>query len=101
MENYSTEITINNVNGYHVRPSTLIASEALKFKCEISLYKIGVDEEEKINAKSSLDLISGFIIYRDRLKLVCIGEDASAALKRMKVLMESVFDYQDAHKVSL
>lgn len=91
MPQKTADAVVNNVNGFHVRPSTLIAMEAMKFKCRITFYKEG--DPTEINAKSSMDLIASFITYKQKLKIECDGEDAEAAVAKMKELSEAIYDY--------
>ncbi len=96
MGKLETEVVVNNINGLHVRPSTAIAQASQPFKCNVSLKKGDV----VVNAKSSLDIISAFIVYKDKLILECDGEDADSALVKVKEAVEAIYDYNDAHPVN-
>lgn len=91
MPKLTAEVKVNNVNGFHVRPSTLIAMEAQKFKSDITFFK--KDDPTPINPKSSMDLIAAFITFKEVLTIQCEGEDAQSALDKMKELAEAVYDY--------
>ncbi len=98
MAKEKVEANVNNVNGLHVRPSTAIAQAALKYQCNVFAYKQG--SADPINLKSSLDIISAFIVYNDKLILECDGKDASNAIVEMKKVVETIYDYEDAHPVN-
>jgi len=91
MPKVSTEIQVNNVNGFHVRPSTFIATEALKYKCAITFFK--KNDPTPINPKSSMDLLAAFITFKEILTIECDGEDAETALVKMKEVTEAIYDY--------
>lgn len=97
MPKKTATLKVQNINGFHVRPATTIAKEALKYQSNIFFYKN--DEPEPINAKSSLDIILASIAYEDNLLVECEGVDAEEALEAIKKLAESVFDFPDAHAV--
>jgi len=97
MPRITAEAVVNNINGFHVRPSTAIAREASVFECSVHLFKS--NSEIPIDAKSSLDMISSFIVKGDRLRIECDGKDAEKAMPVIKAAVEAVYDFQDPHPV--
>ncbi len=92
------EATVHNINGFHVRPSTAIAKLASSFKSKIYLYK--KNSTLPIDAKSSLDLISSFIVKGDVLLVECQGPDATKAFPIIKEAIEAIYDLEDPHPVA-
>ncbi|PKL15058.1 MAG: HPr family phosphocarrier protein [Spirochaetae bacterium HGW-Spirochaetae-6] len=97
MPRFSEKVTVRNVNGLHVRPSTAISLAALKFKSTSHLFKDG--SSMPIDCKSSLDLISNFITHEEPLTLVCEGEDAQAAFGAVREAVEGIYDFEHVHPV--
>lgn len=97
MEKVSTEAVVNNINGFHVRPSSAIVEASQEFECDITFFKKG--ESEPIDAKSTLDLIAAHIPHNQILIIECEGDDAEAALEKMKQMVEDIYDFKDAHPV--
>jgi len=97
MKVFREKTKIKNMNGFHVRPATQIAKEALTFKSLIYFYKN--NENTPIDAKSSLDIIANYFAFDDEITIECKGEDAKDAILKIKELVEKEFDFPDAHPV--
>lgn len=81
------EVVIKNPLGLHVRPSAALAQAAGRFRSKIEIQRDGL----KVNAKSSLDLLTLAAIQGVRLKIRAEGDDAEAALQAVVALIESGF----------
>jgi len=88
---YSTELTIKNKLGFHVRPIQRFAELARAFACEVEVQV----EDRKAPGKSVLHLMS----LRGRagapMKITACGDDARQALCVLKFLAENRFFVED------
>ncbi|MEM5947275.1 HPr family phosphocarrier protein [Spirochaetia bacterium 38H-sp] len=82
------EVTIKNRAGIHARPATLIVNTAGKFSSQIYLQK----EDEKINAKSIMGIITLGAGYNTVLKIIAEGEDEKEAVEALADLFERKFE---------
>lgn len=82
------EVTIKNRAGIHARPATLIVNTAGKFSSQIFLQK----EDEKINAKSIMGIITLGAGYNTVLKIIAEGEDEQEAVDALAELFEKKFE---------
>ena len=76
------EVVITNRAGIHARPAALIVQTASRFTSKIHLQK----DNEKINAKSIMGIITLGAAYNTKLMLTAEGSDedeASAALAQL------------------
>lgn len=81
------QIRVGNEYGLHARPAGLIAREAQKFDSDIYiLYK-----DQKINAKSILDILTLALSKGSRFELQAKGPDASKALGALEELLRNHF----------
>jgi phosphocarrier protein len=81
------EVTILNTLGLHVRPSAELAEAASKFRSQVTVIKDG----QKVNAKSSIDLLTLAAVAGTRLTLRAEGEDATDAVDALARLVQSRF----------
>jgi len=81
------QVTVVNTLGLHVRPSTQFAETAAKFRSDVRVIKDG----QAVNAKSSIDLLTLAAVAGSQLVLRAEGEDASAAVDALAVLIQSGF----------
>ena len=78
------EVQIKNNAGLHARPSALFVQTATQFNSEIKIISNG----EEINGKSIMGLMLLAAEKGRVLKVVADGDDADAALERIKKLVE-------------
>jgi len=76
---YSATICVKSEMGLHARPAARVAQEAQKFKCELRL----VVEDQEVDAKSILDILSLAAGRGTDITLKGWGEDAPQALEHM------------------
>lgn len=83
-------VKLLNEEGLHARPATQFSKMAMKFKCDIELFKNG-DMINAFNPKSILSILSMGAIKGDELTIIANGEDEEEAVKKIKELIESAF----------
>ncbi|UZP67216.1 HPr family phosphocarrier protein [Desulfovibrio mangrovi] len=76
---FSAIICVRNELGLHARPAARIAQEAQKFQCELRL----VVDDQEVDAKSILDILSLAAARGTELTLKGWGDDAKQALEHM------------------
>lgn len=83
----SREVVVLNRQGIHARPSAAFVKRASQFRSEVLLEKDG----ETINGKSIMGLLMLAAGPGSKLRIVCQGDDAAAALTSLVELFESGF----------
>ncbi len=73
-------LTLNNGEGLHARPASLLTKVVKNFKCNIYFLKNG-EEGKKYQPKSILSIMSVGAIKGDQLTFVADGEDEKEAIK--------------------
>jgi phosphocarrier protein HPr len=81
-------VTIKNRAGIHARPAALLVQTASKFKSKIFMEK----ENDKINGKSIMGIITLGASYNTSLKISAEGEDEADAVAALVGLFESKFE---------
>ncbi|MDR3248957.1 MAG: HPr family phosphocarrier protein [Treponema sp.] len=82
------KITVSNRAGVHARPAALIVQTIKNFKSTIFISK----EDEKINAKSIMGVITLGAGYGTELTISAEGEDEALAVETLVRLFESKFE---------
>jgi phosphocarrier protein len=82
------KITIRNRAGIHARPAAMLVQATKDFKCNIYFEK----ENDRINAKSIMGIITLGAAYQTELNIVAEGEDEQAAVDVLVRLFESKFE---------
>ena len=82
------EVVIKNRAGIHARPAALIVQTANKFDSQISFEK----DEDRINGKSIMGIITLGAGYNTALKVIAEGEDENEALDAIVTLFENRFE---------
>ncbi|MDR3337458.1 MAG: HPr family phosphocarrier protein [Treponema sp.] len=80
--------TIQNRAGIHARPAALLVQTTKDFKCSIHIEK----ENERINGKSIMGIITLGAAYGTELKLITDGEDEQEAMETLVKLFDSKFE---------
>ncbi|MDR0998059.1 MAG: HPr family phosphocarrier protein [Treponema sp.] len=81
-------VKVLNRAGIHARPSALLVQTTKDFKSNIYLEK----ENEKINAKSIMGIITLGAAFGTELKISAEGEDEQEAVAAVLRLFESKFE---------
>jgi phosphocarrier protein len=87
MSTVEEEMMILNKLGMHLRPAQRFVQTVLKFKCEVYLQK----ENQRVNAKSIMGLLTLAASQGARLLVICDGEDAEEAMTAVRDLILSGF----------
>lgn len=83
----SKELTIENRNGLHARPSALFVKTASRFRAEIWVEK----DDERVNGKSIMGLMMLAAGKGSVLRITAEGEDAEVVLGEIEALISSRF----------
>lgn len=81
-------VTIKNRAGIHARPAALLVQTASRFKSKIFIEK----DEDRINGKSIMGIITLGASYDTRLKLIAEGDDEGDAVAALVRLFDSKFE---------
>ncbi len=84
----SKEVTIKNRAGIHARPAAMIVQTANEYDAQIYLEK----ENNRINSKSIMGIITLGASYNTRLQVVAEGEDEEEAVDAIVKLFENRFE---------
>lgn len=81
-------ITVINRAGIHARPAALLVQTTKNFKSNVYIEK----NNDRINAKSIMGIITLGAAYKTELKIIAEGEDEEAAVETIVRLFESKFE---------
>jgi phosphocarrier protein len=81
-------VTVINRAGIHARPSALLVQTTKNFKSNIYIEK----NNDRINAKSIMGIITLGASYGTELKIIAEGEDEQTAVETVARLFESKFE---------
>jgi phosphocarrier protein len=81
-------ITVANRAGVHARPSALLVQTTKNFSSNIFLER----NNDRINAKSIMGIITLGASFGTELKIIAEGEDEVAAVDAVAKLFESKFE---------
>ncbi len=82
------QVVIANRAGIHARPAAMIVKVANKFKSDITLAK----DDDEINAKSIMGIITLAATYQTVLTLKADGEDEAEAVEAISKIFENKFE---------
>ena len=82
------KVTISNRAGIHARPAALVVQTTKNFKCNVYFEK----EQDRINAKSIMGIITLGAAYGTEINIVADGEDEETAVELLARLFESKFE---------
>jgi phosphocarrier protein HPr len=85
---FQKEIVINNRTGLHARPASELVELCSKFESAVTL----VSEDEEINAKSIVSILSGGIYQGTKITLQIDGADENKAGPQIVNFMENLPD---------
>jgi len=80
----SKQILINNPQGLHARPATLLVQKATRYKSEVTVESNG----KGANAKSLIGILSLGINKGATINIIIKGTDEETALKEIVALIE-------------
>jgi len=82
------DVTVKNRAGIHARPAGMIVTLANKFTSQIFIEK----DNDKINAKSIMGLITLGVLCNTTIHLSAIGPDETAAVEALARLIDNRFE---------
>ena len=82
------QVVIGNRAGIHARPAAMIVKVANKFKSDITLSK----DDDEINAKSIMGIITLAATYQTVLTLKADGADEAEAVEAISKIFENKFE---------
>ena len=88
---YTKLTTVCNPTGLHARPATEFVTEAKKYKSKITIQNTQEPEEEAVNAKSVVLLLTLGLGRGPPVKLAAEGEDEKEAVEALAALIDSGF----------
>jgi phosphocarrier protein HPr len=81
-------VTIKNRAGIHARPAALLVQTASRYKSKIYIEK----DQDRINGKSIMGIITLGAGYDTTLKLIVDGDDENDAVEALVRLFDSKFE---------
>lgn len=87
----SSKVVIVNRYGLHARPATDFAQAANGFLADIRVR----NDDEDADGKSVMELMMLAATKGTELELVCIGDDAKAALEHLAAMVSRGFDEEE------
>ena len=85
---YSKTVTVQNPSGLHARPASVFVGETKNYKSKITIKKTSSDDEP-LNAKSIILLLSMAITAGTEVEITAQGEDEVQAVDALVALIES------------
>ena len=85
---HSREVIVANEHGLHARPAGKVAQQAQSFDAEILI----VQDDQEVDAKSILDVLTLAAGPGDVLEIRTSGEDAIAAADALETLFKNKFE---------
>ena len=82
------EFVVSNKLGIHVRPATLLAKLVLEHSSQVYIEK----EDNKVDARSALNIITLEAVHNSKLKFIIDGNDEEKLLEEIEKLFASNFD---------
>lgn len=82
---------LNNEEGLHARPASVFAKEAMKFTCDLKMYK-GDNREKTYQPKSILSIMTLGASQGDEVTIVAEGADEEAAMAMFTSLFDNNFE---------
>jgi phosphocarrier protein len=82
------DVTVKNRAGIHARPAGMIVTLANKFTSQIFIEK----DDDKINAKSIMGLITLGVLCNTTIRLSAAGPDEAAAVEALAKLIDNRFE---------
>lgn len=82
------DVTVKNRAGIHARPAGMIVTLANKFSAQIFIEK----DNDKINAKSIMGLITLGVLCGTTIRISAAGPDEEAAVEALVKLIDNRFE---------
>lgn len=85
------QLRIVNPKGFHVRPASLVAEQAMKFNADIKV----IFDGKPVDAKSAMSLLVIASPQGTEVTIIADGEDAEEAADAIERLFEDGFNEMD------
>ncbi len=82
------KVTIKNRLGLHARPAMVFVDAAGQFKCGVTVRR----DDQEVDGKSIMMMMLLAATQGTELEIVADGEDAEAAIAKLKALVDAGFD---------
>lgn len=82
---------LNNEEGLHARPATILANQSMKFKCNFTMLKNG-NNDKVYQPKSILSVMSMGAAKGDQITIIVEGKDEKEASAVIGALFENGFE---------
>lgn len=86
---FKRKTTVVNKTGIHARPATDFVAKAKQFQSKIMIANLSEDEEDMVNAKSIIEILSLAIAEGSEVEISAEGVDEEAAVNGLIVLIDS------------
>ena len=83
----SKHFTINNAQGFHMRPATAFTVAMAKYPCTVTIRFNG----SNVDGKSLLNIIASCIKVGSEIDVICDGDKENDALAEAAAMIESGF----------
>lgn len=84
-------VLVQNPNGLHIRPASLVATEAMRYESQITLELEGYT----VDAKAALQIMTLGARQGSTITVAASGADASQAVQKITELIGAYFDSDD------
>jgi phosphoenolpyruvate-protein phosphotransferase/dihydroxyacetone kinase phosphotransfer subunit len=81
-------VKVRNLHGLHARPAARLINEARAFRSEITV-RNATNQRGPVSARSLSSLAALEVLHGNEIELFAKGDDARAALEKLKTLVES------------
>ncbi len=88
---YSEKTVVINKTGLHARPASEFVSMAKQFPCNLTVRRPGDSEDEAVNAKSVVLLLSIGFCEGEEIEISAEGEGEQQAVKALVNLLATGF----------
>lgn len=85
----TSEVTIRNATGFHIRPAQLFTEQAAKFQSQVNI--LVKDQGVKVDGKSILGLMTLGLSQGSVIEISVDGPDEEKALESLVQLVEGGF----------
>lgn len=79
--------TINNPQGFHMRPAGVLTNAMIKFDADVTLVVNG----NKVNGKSIMNVMAACIKCGTQIEVICEGPQEGEAMAKFEELHEQNF----------
>lgn len=88
---YAEKTKIINKTGLHARPASDFVKEAKKFESKIKIANLNTPEEEPVNAKSIISILTLGMAQGTDVEITAEGSDEEEAIRSLVALIQSGF----------